>query len=46
MAAKIENCLINDTDNILSLYQSARELQTSKGMVVWPVFEKDLLKKK
>ena len=43
MAEKIENCLINDADEILSLYQSARELQTSKGMVVWPIFEKDFI---
>jgi len=46
MAGKIENCLMNDTDDILSLYQSARELQTSKGMVVWPVFEKRFIEKK
>jgi len=45
MAGKIENCLMNDTDDILSLYQSARELQTSKGMVVWPVFEKRFIEK-
>jgi hypothetical protein len=34
MNEKIENCLVDDVDNILSLYQSARDLQTSKGMVV------------
>ena len=42
MTGKIENCLMDDADEILSLYQSARELQTSKGMVVWPIFEKVL----
>jgi len=41
----IENCLMDDADEILSLYQSARELQTTKGMVVWPVFEKRLIEK-
>ena len=45
MAGKIENCLMNDTDDILSLYQSARELQTSKEMVVWPIFEKRFIEK-
>ena len=45
MTGKIENCLLNDTDDILSLYQSVRELQTSKGMVVWPVFEKRFIEK-
>ena len=40
MNEKIENCIMDDADNILSLYQSARDLQTSKGVVVWPVFEK------
>jgi ribosomal protein S18 acetylase RimI-like enzyme len=45
MTEKIENCLINDANEILSLYQSARDLQTSKGMVVWPIFEKDFIEK-
>ena len=45
MAGKIENCLMNDTDDILSLYQSARDLQTSKAMVVWPTFEKSFIAK-
>jgi len=43
MTEKIENCLIGDADNILSLYQSARDLQISKGMVVWPIFEKGFI---
>src|SRR5688572_185981 len=45
MADKIENCLMNDADSILSLYQSARDLQTSKGMVVWSIFEKSFIEK-
>jgi hypothetical protein len=45
MNEKIQNCLMSDTDNILSLYQSARDLQTDKGMVVWPIFQKDLIEK-
>jgi ribosomal protein S18 acetylase RimI-like enzyme len=45
MNEKIENCLMNDADNILSLYQSARDLQTSNGMVVWPIFEKSFIEK-
>jgi len=43
MNDRIENCLISDADNILSLYQSARDLQTSKRMVVWPIFEKSFI---
>jgi len=42
---KIENCLLTDIDTILSLYQSARDLQTQKKMVVWPVFERSLIEK-
>ena len=45
MNEKIENCLMDDADNILSLYQSARDLQTSKAMVVWPMFEKSFIAK-
>ena len=43
MTENIVNCLLSDADEVLSLYQSARELQTSKGMVVWPVFRKDFI---
>src|SRR5215203_1551986 len=43
MTENIVNCLMSDADQVLSLYQSARELQTSKGMVVWPVFKKDFI---
>jgi hypothetical protein len=45
MNEKIENCLRDDVDNILSLYQSARDLQTDKRMVIWPVFEKSFIEK-
>ena len=45
MNEPIVNCTMSDIDEILSLYQSARELQTQKGMVVWPVFEKDFVEK-
>ena len=42
---KIENCLIADVDTILSLYKAARDLQTQKKMVVWPVFERSFIEK-
>jgi len=42
---EIINCALEDSDNILSLYQSARDLQTKKGMVVWPTFEKNFIEK-
>jgi ribosomal protein S18 acetylase RimI-like enzyme len=42
---KIENCTKKDADNILSLYESARQLQTKKEMVVWPIFEKEFIEK-
>ena len=45
MNGKIENCIINDIDEILSLYESARDLQTKKEMVVWPIFEKTFIEK-
>lgn len=34
---------MTDVDDILSLYQSARDLQTQKKMVVWPVFERSFI---
>ena len=43
MIENIENCLLEDADKILSLYQSARDLQTNKRMVVCPIFEKSLI---
>ena len=42
---KIEHCTMKDVADILSLYESARQLQTKKEMVVWPVFEKELVEK-
>jgi GNAT superfamily N-acetyltransferase len=36
----IINCTHSDLNNILFLYQCARDLQTEKQMVVWPVFER------
>ena len=36
---------MTDVDTILSLYQSARELQTQKKMVVWPMFERSFIEK-
>ena len=41
----IENCVINDINVILSLYEEARTLQTQKGMVVWPAFEKEFVER-
>jgi ribosomal protein S18 acetylase RimI-like enzyme len=40
---EIKKCLISDTPEILSLYQAARNLQTQKKMVVWPVFKNGLV---
>ncbi len=37
---EIKNCVLADADEILSLYQHARNFQTEKKMVVWPVFSK------
>ena len=42
---KIENCIMEDVSMILSLYEDARILQTQKGMVVWPVFDKEFVEK-
>jgi len=42
---KIDNCTVDDVNEILSLYESARRLQTQKGMVVWPLFEKIFIEK-
>ena len=39
----IQNCSSNDLDDILRLYDHARQLQASKNMVVWPVFESSLV---
>lgn len=36
-------CIPADVNDILSLYESARSLQTQKKMVIWPFFEKSFL---
>jgi ribosomal protein S18 acetylase RimI-like enzyme len=36
---EIRNCLVSDTNEILLLYEAARDLQTRRKMVVWPSFE-------
>jgi ribosomal protein S18 acetylase RimI-like enzyme len=40
---KISICNSNDFDQILALHQSARELQMSKNMVVWPEFDNQII---
>lgn len=40
---KIEHCLLPDSDEILKLYEAARNLQTQRKMVVWPFFEKSFI---
>ncbi len=37
---EIQSCSLADADEILSLYQHARSIQTEKKMVVWPMFSK------
>lgn len=41
----IINCLTCDADEILSLYEEARNLQIQKQMVTWPFFEKAFIEK-
>lgn len=41
----IENCLVTDSDEILSLYEAARNLQTQRKMVTWPFFEKSFIER-
>lgn len=40
---EIKTCLLTDTDEILKLYEAARNLQTQRKMVVWPSFEKSFI---
>lgn len=40
---KISNCAPDDVEEILSLYEAARNLQTRKMTVVWPSFERSFL---
>ena len=42
---EISNCSPRDLDDILSLYEAARNLQRLKKMVVWPSFEKSFLER-
>lgn len=39
----IENSETKDTSEILGLYQIARDFQKTKGAVIWPNFEKELI---
>lgn len=36
---EIKNCSLTDVDEILSLYEAARNLQNQRQMVVWPDFD-------
>jgi ribosomal protein S18 acetylase RimI-like enzyme len=42
---EIKPCIPGDVDEILSLYEFARDLQRHRKMVVWPFFEKAFLEK-
>jgi hypothetical protein len=42
---EVKNCLISDANDILLLYQAARELQTQRKMVVWPSFERSFIER-
>jgi hypothetical protein len=42
---EIKNCVMNDANHVLSLYEAARNLQTQQQMVVWPFFEKAFIEK-
>lgn len=41
----ISHCQLSDIESILGLYKAARTLQTERGMVVWPVFERSLIER-
>lgn len=45
MSIEITNCKLADADDILLLYEAARNLQTQRKMVVWPIFEKSFIEK-
>lgn len=40
---EIKNCLLTDINEILSLYEAARNLQIQRKMVVWPSFDKSFI---
>jgi GNAT superfamily N-acetyltransferase len=42
---EIKKCLINDTNEILLLYEAARNLQSLKKMVVWPLFDRSFIER-
>jgi hypothetical protein len=42
---EIKNCLQSDANEILSLYEAARNLQTERKMVIWPHFDKSFIEK-
>ena len=42
---EIRNCLIDDANAILSLYEAARNLQSQRKTVTWPLFEKSFIEK-
>lgn len=42
---KVENCVMADADEIILLYETARNLQAQRQMVVWPFFEKNFIEK-
>lgn len=41
---EVKNCLTNDIEDIMALYDAARDLQMQRKMVVWPFFEYSYLK--
>lgn len=43
MNLSITTCELNDANDILQLYQEARNLQIHKKMVVWPSFNKSFI---
>jgi GNAT superfamily N-acetyltransferase len=42
---EIKNCSLGDANEILSLYEAARNLQTERKMVIWPHFDKSFIEK-
>lgn len=40
---KISNCIQNDIEEIVVLYEAARQLQMLRKMVVWPAFENSFI---
>jgi len=42
---EVRNCLMSDANEILQLYEAARNLQMQKKMVVWPPFEKSFIER-